>query len=89
MPGLPAPASPLADRGATLDPDAIRILTWNIHKEDDAGWQRDLGEFVRTHDIVLLQEVVLQDSLRHVIEEAGLRWIMASSFCTVATTSEC
>jgi endonuclease/exonuclease/phosphatase (EEP) superfamily protein YafD len=29
---------------------------------------------------VLLQEVVLQDSLRHVIEEAGLRWVMASSF---------
>jgi endonuclease/exonuclease/phosphatase (EEP) superfamily protein YafD len=78
--GSPTPDPPLADRGAALDPNAIRILTWNIHKEGDAGWQRDLGAFVKNHDIVLLQEVVLQDSLRDVIEAAGLRWVMASSF---------
>jgi endonuclease/exonuclease/phosphatase (EEP) superfamily protein YafD len=77
---LAASAEPIGDAPAALNPDAIRILTWNIHKQADTGWQRDLGEFVRSNDIVLLQEVVLQDSLRRTIEDSGLRWVMASSF---------
>src|SRR5256885_928877 len=68
-----------AGRGA-LDPQAIRVLTWNIHKEEDAGWQDDLAKFVQSNDIVLLQEVTLNDALRRVIENAKLRWILASSF---------
>ena len=28
-----------------LDPDAIRLLTWNVHKQDDPGWDRDLTRF--------------------------------------------
>jgi endonuclease/exonuclease/phosphatase (EEP) superfamily protein YafD len=79
VPGLTAPVA-RADSSAALDPEAIRVLTWNIHKEDDAGWQRDLDTFVRGHDIVLLQEVVLQNSLRRIIEDSGMRWVMASSF---------
>src|SRR5260370_25745301 len=63
-----------------LDPGAIRILTWNIHKEVDAGWQVDLARYAQASDILLLQEVVLQDPLRRAIEGAGLRWVMASSF---------
>jgi endonuclease/exonuclease/phosphatase (EEP) superfamily protein YafD len=79
VPG-PFSSATLAAPEAALNPEAIRILTWNIHKEDDPGWERDLGEFVRSHDIVLLQEVVLRDSLRRIIEDEGLRWLMASSF---------
>jgi endonuclease/exonuclease/phosphatase (EEP) superfamily protein YafD len=78
-PGLTAPVT-RAESSTALDPDAIRVLTWNIHKEGDAGWQRDLDAFVRRHDVVLLQEVVLQDSLRRIIEDSGMRWVMASSF---------
>jgi len=63
-----------------LDPRAIRVLTWNIHKEDDRGWQRDLASFSAGNDILLLQETVLRDALRRPIEAAGLRWVMASSF---------
>ncbi len=66
--------------GDALDPHAIRIVTWNIHKQDDAGWQRDLARFVDASDIVLLQEVVLDDELRAIVERAGLGWVMASSF---------
>jgi endonuclease/exonuclease/phosphatase (EEP) superfamily protein YafD len=79
VPGLTAPVT-RAESSTALDPDAIRVLTWNIHKEGDAGWQRDLDAFVRRHDVVLLQEVVLQDSLRRIIEDSGMRWVMASSF---------
>jgi endonuclease/exonuclease/phosphatase (EEP) superfamily protein YafD len=63
-----------------LDPHAIRILTWNVHKQDDPGWDRDLARFARANDIVLLQEAVLDPPLRAVVESAGMRWVMASSF---------
>ncbi len=63
-----------------LDPARIRLLTWNIHKESDDGWQRDLARFAADSDILLLQEVTLVDPLRDVLQHAGLRWVMASSF---------
>ncbi len=63
-----------------LNGGAFRILVWNIHKEDDPGWQRDLTRFIATSDMMLLQETVLQPSLRSILDDAGLRWVMASSF---------
>jgi endonuclease/exonuclease/phosphatase (EEP) superfamily protein YafD len=63
-----------------LDPGAIRIASWNIHKQFDAGWQQDLGALSAANDVVLLQEIVLDRALRDVIGDAGLRWVMASSF---------
>ena len=63
-----------------LDPTAIRLVTWNIHKEADAGWQQDLTHFAQANDVVLLQETALLDSLREILHENGLRWVMASSF---------
>jgi len=71
-------------RGASpatgLDADAMRIVTWNIHKQGDRGWQRDLQSFATDSDVLLLQETVLDDTLRRMIDEAGMRWVMASSF---------
>jgi len=63
-----------------LDPDAIRLLTWNVHKQDDPGWDRDLTRFAAANDVLLLQEAVLRPGLRSIIEDAGMRWVMASSF---------
>jgi endonuclease/exonuclease/phosphatase (EEP) superfamily protein YafD len=72
--------SPGAAARAGLDPQSLRIVTWNIHKQADTGWQRDLQGLAANHDIVLLQETVLDRPLRALIEDAGLRWVMASSF---------
>ena len=69
-----------ASNRTALDSEAIRVVTWNIHKQDDAGWERDLAQLAGGSDIVLLQEVTLEGTLRKVIEDAGLRWVMASSF---------
>ena len=61
-PVVPAPRR----RGPALDPARIRVLTWNIHKQDDAGWDATSRASPRDHDIVLLQEVTLIDPLtRH------------------------
>jgi endonuclease/exonuclease/phosphatase (EEP) superfamily protein YafD len=72
-----APAGP-ARKG--LDPQAIRLVTWNVHKQADPGWQRDLRTLSSGNDIVLLQEIVLDSPLRDLIADEGLRWVMASSF---------
>jgi len=71
-PAIPAPAG--------LDPGAIRLVTWNVHKQADPGWQRDLRTLESDNDIVLLQEIVLDSALRDLIAGEGLRWVMASSF---------
>ncbi|HVO90350.1 MAG TPA: endonuclease/exonuclease/phosphatase family protein [Casimicrobiaceae bacterium] len=74
-----APPNPV-DAHAALDPRRVRLLTWNVHKEDDTGWQRDLAHFVADNDVVLLQEATLKTELRSIIEGAGLKWVMAVSF---------
>jgi endonuclease/exonuclease/phosphatase (EEP) superfamily protein YafD len=74
------PRAQVANASETLDPRAIRLITWNIHKEGDTGWERDLSRFAQAYDIVLLQEVTLRSSLRRIVEAENLRWIMASSF---------
>jgi endonuclease/exonuclease/phosphatase (EEP) superfamily protein YafD len=63
-----------------LDGAGIRLLTWNVHKQRDAGWQQDLQRFALDHDIVLLQEAVLDGQLERIIGATGARWVMASSF---------
>ncbi len=65
---------------AALDPTRMRIATWNIHKQDDPGWQEDLARLAAGADILLVQELVLRPDSRAIIEAAGLRWTMATSF---------
>ena len=81
---LSCPPAVLARREATsaepLDPSFIRLVTWNIHKEGDAGWQKDLTALAAANDLVLLQETGLQLALREILRTADLRWVMASSF---------
>jgi len=75
-----APAHATSRGNAAVDPAAIRMLVWNIHRQEDRGWEADLARMARAHDILLLQEVTLQDSLQSILRDAGLRWILASSF---------
>lgn len=72
-------AAALAGEGA-LDPQAIRIASWNLHKEYDPGWQTDLTDLIARSDVVLLQEAGLAPELRAAIEREGFRWMLASSF---------
>jgi endonuclease/exonuclease/phosphatase (EEP) superfamily protein YafD len=76
--GLQAAADSHA--GDALDRRPFRVLVWNVHKQGDSGWERDLSAFAAASDVVLLQETVLQRSLRDILDDSGLRWVMASSF---------
>lgn len=69
-----ASAAPLpADRPLTL-------VSWNIHKAADAGWDRDLARFAAGADLVLLQEAVLSDALRDTLLRERLLWIQADAW---------
>jgi endonuclease/exonuclease/phosphatase (EEP) superfamily protein YafD len=83
--GCDAAIRALRDAGAgnaaaALDRSPFRLLDWNVHKQADPGWDRDLAEFAASSDVVLLQEAVLQPPLLRILDDAGLRWLMASSF---------
>jgi len=66
--------------GNALRVGPLRVLTWNIHKQSDPGWQHDLARFAAASDVVLLQETALDPTLHAIVDDAGLGWVMASSF---------
>lgn len=42
-----------------LEPsDPLRVLSWNVHKGKDQGWQGDLERLAQGADLVLLQEAI-------------------------------
>lgn len=46
-----------------LENKHIRLLSWNIHKGADKGWQQDLAGFSQDQDFVLLQEATPEQNL--------------------------
>ena len=68
------------DASPGLDPSAIRLVTWNIHKQADPGWQDELRRLRDRSDLVLLQETVLDPPLRAIMDAERLHFVMASSF---------
>ncbi len=77
--GGPLTRAPIA-ADLSLDPDAISLITWNIHKNADAGWDSDLSLFVASHALVLLQEVHIEPAITNILEGSGHQWMLASAF---------
>jgi len=73
---IPDAPSPLVG----LDPTRIRLVSWNLHKNGDAGWDRDLTRLARDADVMLLQEARGADALVSVLFDAGHRWFLGSAF---------
>ncbi|OOF36424.1 hypothetical protein BKK48_06545 [Rodentibacter heidelbergensis] len=46
-----------------LEKKPLRLLSWNIHKGEDNGWQKDLVSFAQDQDFVLLQEATAEQHL--------------------------
>jgi endonuclease/exonuclease/phosphatase (EEP) superfamily protein YafD len=69
------------DAAAELfDGESLRVISWNLHKNRDAGWNTDLARFASNTDLVLIQEAALTPELRGVVETAGLSWFLAGAF---------
>ncbi len=84
--GRPLPCNggaPVAPTGAAADPLAgptLRVLSWNLHKNDDPGWDADLARFAADSDLLLIQEAALTPGLQRVLQDTGYDWLLASSF---------
>ena len=48
--------------------------------------EQDLARIARADDVVLVQEAALAPSFSSLLSDAGLRWVMASSFSTIRRT---
>ncbi len=67
-------------RAEPLPGPTLRLLSWNLHKNGDAGWDADLARFAAASDLLLIQEAALTDALQRVLADAGYDWLLASAF---------
>jgi len=77
---LAVPLRVVGGSGGALDPAAISLVTWNIHKNKDPGWAHELDRLARGHAFVLLQEARLDSALRERLDASGRRWVFAGGF---------
>ena len=73
------------DAPTALDPALLRLASWNLHKQQDSGWQEELSQLASRSDVLLLQEAGLTSELREALGRAGYLWLMASSFAYLGT----
>jgi len=59
---------------------SLRVLSWNLHKNDAPGWDADLARLAADSDLLLIQEAALTAGLQRVLRDAGYDWLLASSF---------
>jgi endonuclease/exonuclease/phosphatase (EEP) superfamily protein YafD len=78
--GASAPAPSVRAAVNALRGGNLRVLCWNIHKAADAGLYSDLARLAAQHDLLLLQEAVLDEPLRALLEREGFSWQMADAF---------
>lgn len=74
-----APEASAAAVGS-LNPQRIRLVSWNLHKEADKGWESDLQRLMRETDLLLIQEAEVSPGFRAVVENAGFSWLLSSAF---------
>ena len=63
-----------------LDPEKISFLNWNIYKGNGDRWQHDLSTFAQSHDVMTIQEVLLDDELAGLLESHDFNWVMNTAF---------
>jgi endonuclease/exonuclease/phosphatase (EEP) superfamily protein YafD len=76
-----AVAGSTGDAGVeALDASQVRIVSWNLHKQQDRGWREELLRLSERSDLLLLQEVALTPELRTALDAGRYAWILASAF---------
>jgi hypothetical protein len=71
--GCPPAAGAPTGAGALAADRELSVISWNIHRNADPGWEHDLGRFAAASDLVLLQEATLTSALREVLTHTGRR----------------
>jgi endonuclease/exonuclease/phosphatase (EEP) superfamily protein YafD len=75
------PRERLASTPGELPSDReINVVSWNIHRNADAGWEGDLARFASASDVVILQEATLTAALRDQLGKTGRVWTHADAW---------
>lgn len=70
----------------TEDQNSVRVLSWNIEKGFNLGWEEDLREFAADADFILLQEAVLKEEMQSP-QDRNLFWSFSKGYTTDHYTS--
>ena len=63
-----------------LNPEAIRLLNWNVYKGTSEDWPVDFKRLSRDSDIVALQEAQLHTEFKNGLEQRPLHWDLTTAF---------
>ena len=63
-----------------LDPNHISVLNWNIYKGQRDNWEDDFQRYSYKHDVVIIQEAHLGDSIEALLDKEHQYWSLNASF---------
>jgi endonuclease/exonuclease/phosphatase (EEP) superfamily protein YafD len=75
-----AAALPVSTIAPALNPERIAVLNWNAYKGQRGNWAEDFKQLSSSHDIIILQEALLNEALESRLREQQLYWTLHHSF---------
>ncbi|MDX1707205.1 MAG: endonuclease/exonuclease/phosphatase family protein [Desulfobacterales bacterium] len=67
-------------RSIGIKASGFRLLSWNIQKENRAGWEKDLVRLSQNADILIIQEAHLTDELKAWLNRKPYYWHLVTAF---------
>lgn len=68
------------DKAGDVLPEQFSITLWNIYKQNNDDWQKELNRFAKQSDLLLLQEVKLSYLPYQLLSEQQLTWTLVEAF---------
>ena len=63
-----------------LNPERISVLNWNVYKGQRDNWEDDFQRYSYKHDVVIIQEAHLGDSIENLLDKEHHHWSLNASF---------
>lgn len=61
-------------------PTEFTIADWNIYKQEDDNWRRELTTIIEQNDLIVLQEAKLSFLLHQLMQQHELSWTQVEAF---------
>ena len=61
-------------------PIEFSIADWNIYKQEDDNWRRELTKIIEQNDLIVLQEAKLSFLLHQLMQQHELSWTQVEAF---------
>lgn len=63
-----------------FDASGFSLVNWNIQKETQAGWKSDFERLSQNSDILIIQEALLTEELRRILNRKPYYWHLVTAF---------